>query len=96
MIEDLLAKAVDLGADRLEIEYKDGAEWITAFRGPVGVGIGRVDSAQSKALLGEIDDLKRRKRIILDGNTYRLKFSKYESFGEWVYVIAILEDKRPP
>ena len=31
MINKLLEKAIDLGADRIEIEYKDGSEFVTAF-----------------------------------------------------------------
>ena len=38
MLSDYLQKAMSLNADRLEIEYKDGQEWITAFRGNMGFG----------------------------------------------------------
>lgn len=40
ILNELLEKAIDLGADRIEIEYKDGSEFVTALRGPVGIGIG--------------------------------------------------------
>ena len=93
MLEDLLRKAVEIGADRVEIEYKDGAELVTAFHGPVGIGISSVASAHRGVLFREMQDLKKRRDATLGRNMYRLTFSKYESFGEWVYVIGIHGDK---
>jgi hypothetical protein len=46
MLNELLGKAIDLGADRIEIEYKDRSEFITAYRGPVGIGIGMLNAEQ--------------------------------------------------
>ena len=92
MLEDLLRKAVEIGADRVEIEYRDGAELVTAFRGPVGVGISSIDSAHWDVLLREMQDLKKRRKATFGRNIYRLTFSKYESFMDWVYVIGIHGD----
>lgn len=93
MLEDLLRKAVEIGADRVEIEYKDGAELVTAFRGSVGGGISSVDSAHRDVLFREMQDLKKSRKATLGRNIYRLTFSRYESFMEWVYVIGIHGDK---
>jgi hypothetical protein len=88
MLSDFLQKAMTLNADRLEIEYKDGEEWITAFRGDMGVGIGSVDSTQRDKLFEELEQLRKLKRVTLLGKQYRLTFSEYESFGETVYEIG--------
>jgi hypothetical protein len=85
MLSDFLQKAISLNADRLEIEYKDGEEWITAFRGDMGLGIGSVDSTQRDKLFEELEQFRRSKRVTLLGKVYRLIFSEYESFGETVY-----------
>lgn len=96
MLEDLLRKAVEIGADRIEIEYKDGAELVTAFRGPVGIGISTIDSTHRGLLFREMQDLKKRRKATLGCNTYGLTFSKYESFGERVHVIEIHEARKRP
>ena len=92
MLEDFLKKAVEIRADRVEIEYKDGVELVTAFRGSVGISLSSVDSSHRDVLFREMEDLKKRRKATLGCNMYRLKFSKYESFGEWVYVIEIYGD----
>lgn len=49
-ILDRFAKqAAELGADSLEVEYKDGQEEVFAVRGAFGFGIGRFRSGSSKA-----------------------------------------------
>ena len=93
MLEDLLKKAVEMGADRIEIECKDKARLVSAFCGPTGVGIAWLDAAQWDAVYGQMREMKRRRRIVLDGASYRLAFSQYQSFGEWVFVIQIKEAK---
>jgi hypothetical protein len=45
-------------------------------------------------LFKEIDELKRRKQATMGGTTYRLAFSRYQSFGEWVYRIQMKETER--
>ncbi len=85
MLIEYIVKAIKLGADSVEIEYRDGKEWITAFKDFMGFGIGTIDSEYSEALVEEIDELKRKKLVKFEGDTYRLSFSKHESFGEWVY-----------
>ena len=85
MLSEFIQKAISLNADRLEIEYKDGQEWITAFCGNMGLGIGSVDSTDRDKLFEELKQLRKSKRVTLLGKVYRLTFSKYESFGETVY-----------
>lgn len=89
MLLNLLEKAVQLGADYIEVEYKDGKEWIFAYRGNMGSGIASLDSEEAKPLFRELDALRKQKQAVLGGATYRLGFSRYESFGEWVQRIEI-------
>jgi hypothetical protein len=95
MLSDYLQKAMSLNADRLEIEYKDGKEWITAFRGNMGLGIGSVDSTERDKLFEDLEQLRKSKRITILGNEYRLSFSEYESFGETVYEMRWKRGNRP-
>jgi hypothetical protein len=68
MLKEFLAKALAMGGDRIEIEHKDRKEWITAFRGCVGCGIGCLDSNES--IFKEMDDLKKRKQVTLNGTRF--------------------------
>lgn len=91
MLMEFLEKAAAIGCKKIEIEYKDRKEWITGFRGCVGWGIGCLDSDQAKPIFKDMDELKRRKEVTMGGTRYRLVFSRYESFGEWVYRIQMKE-----
>jgi hypothetical protein len=95
MLTELLQKAISLNADRLEIEYKDGEEWITAFCGDMGLGIGSVDPTKRDKLFEELERFRKWKRVTLLGNVYRLTFTEYESFGETVYVVRWKREGRP-
>jgi hypothetical protein len=94
MLEDLLKKAIDVGADRIEIEHTHGDELVTALRGPVGVGIARLDGEQRDRVFNEMREMERRKTTTFGDTVYRLAFSKYESFGDWVYVMELKIDKK--
>ena len=91
MLMEFLEKAVAIGCNEIEIEYKDRKEWITGFRGCVGWGIGCLNSDQAKLIFKDMDELKRRKEVTMGGTRYQLVFSRYESFGEWVYRIQMKE-----
>jgi hypothetical protein len=95
MLTEFLEKAIGLNADSVEIEYKDRQEWVTAFRGNLGIGIGSVDSTQSDELFEDIKRFKKSKRATLLGQVYRLSFSESESFGEPVYEIRWKREDRP-
>ena len=82
---EYIYKAIELGADSIEIEYRYGKEEITAFKDCMGFGLGAIDSEYSEALTEELKQLKRKKLVKVVEDTYRLSFSEYESFGECVY-----------
>lgn len=88
MLLHFLEKAAQMGCDSIEIEYKDGKEWICAFDGSAGVSIASLSTAEAKPLFEAVDRLKKTKEAILHGVKYRLVITAQESFGEWVYRIA--------
>ena len=76
MLTEFLEKAIGLNADRLEIEYKDRQELVTAFRGNLGIGIGAVDSTERDELFEDFERLRKSKRATLLGKVYRATASK--------------------
>lgn len=91
MVTELLEKILHAGGDELEIEYRDRKEWFTAFNGPVGFGIGSLNSEDAKPVFKEMDELKKRKQVSIGSRTYALRFRKFDSFGETVYRIQMKE-----
>lgn len=87
MLDHLLTKAVEIGADRIEIECEEGSRLVTAVGGSVGVGIARLDATQWTIIFEEMKEMKKQRKVVLGGNPYRLAFSRYQSFDEWVFVI---------
>jgi hypothetical protein len=85
VVERLAAEAIRLGADLLDIQYKDGCEEVFAAKGGVGHGIARFRSSSPEAvtLREELHRIARRKRrITFDGSQYELQGKVYQSFGE--------------
>ena len=95
MLLDFIRKAVELGADEIEIDYKDGQERISAMRGPVGVGIGTVkfSSRESEQLFVEVEALRKAKRVDLDAGSYSAKVSEFDNFGETAHGIQLTRAK---
>jgi hypothetical protein len=94
ILERLAADAIRLGADALEVEYKDHSEWVFAEKGPLGFGIASFPSSSPEAteLRSEcyrVARLKRPHRISVDGCQYELRCAVYDSFGEDAYRIAL-------
>ena len=85
VIERLAAKAIGLGADSLEVEYKDGCEEVCALKKGVGYGIAtfRSSSPEAVSLRDELYGVaRRRRRLTVGGCEYELRGRVYESFGE--------------
>jgi hypothetical protein len=91
MLSEFLVKALEMGCDEIEIECKDRNELITASRGSLGLGIGCVSTKEAGPLLETIRELKRRKRVMIGGTSYRVTISTYESFAEWAHRIQLKE-----
>ena len=90
MLVEYLERAIQTGGDALEIEHRDSQEWITVFKGAFGIGLGSLPSDEADPLFEEMKALKKSRRIVVNGKTYRLRFTEYESFGEWVHRIEII------
>ena len=95
MLEEFLRKAPQIGADELELEYEGRDLCVTAFRGPIGLGIGSVESNsnQSRQLIAEIEALRRRKTARVGETICRISGSRYESFGESAWRIRLSTPK---
>ncbi|OGV69850.1 MAG: hypothetical protein A3K19_29040 [Lentisphaerae bacterium RIFOXYB12_FULL_65_16] len=95
ILVQLVATAVECGAEWLEIEYEDGREQVYAGRGCTGVGIAALDAsgAEATALREQLHAARRRgKPIVVEGVSYRLSVTAYESFGETAYRVEIRRD----
>jgi len=91
-LERFAAKAIRLGAELLEVEYKDGYEEVFAATGALGSEIGRLRSSGkvAAALRQELHQCTRRKlRIVVDGHTYELRGRSYDGFGEEAYQVQL-------
>ena len=62
VLEQLAREALDLGADVLEVEYRDGHEEVVAYMGALGREIARLpsDTPQASALRRDLYATKRR------------------------------------
>jgi len=92
VVERLAAEAIRLGADLLDVEYKDGYENVVAAKDGVGHGIARFRSSSPEAvtLREELHRIaERTHRIIVDGSQYELRGSVYDSFGEKAFRVRL-------
>ncbi len=92
ILERFAAEAIRLGAEQLEVEYKDGYEELSAIAGDFGFGIGRLRSSCQEAagLRQELYQCTRRKRqVVVDGVKYELRGRTYDSFGEEAYRVRL-------
>jgi len=92
LVEPLAAKAILLGADLLEVEYKDGHEQVVAAKGGLGCGIASFRSASPEAVRLREELLriaKKKRRIAVGDSQYELRGRVYESFGEDAFQVEL-------
>jgi repressor LexA len=85
LLEGLCGHALSLGAQSIEVQRKDGREWVFARQGAVGFGIASYPSsgAYAKELRGNLyAAAKRRVRTVVHGQVFILKVRVFDSFGE--------------
>ena len=92
LLEGLCAQALSLGAESLEVEYKDHREWVFANKGNFGFGIADYESSSAEG--EELRDnlyaaAKKRVRTLINGQVYILKVRVFESFGEDAFAVSI-------
>lgn len=93
-VEGLVTKAVATDADGIEVESKDGTEFVLAMKGQMGVGIAqfRSDSAEALALREELVRLSGMRGATKVGEgRYTIRVETYDSFGETAFLIEIVD-----
>ncbi len=91
IVRDVVVEAVRLGAESVEIEYKDRCEHVLALRGGVGLGIAQFPSSgpEASVLREELYVLtKKKQRVVIGDAEYELRARRYESFGEDAFQVA--------
>jgi hypothetical protein len=92
LLERLCGHALSLGAQSIEVEYKDGREWVFANKGGMGIGIANYtsSSADAKELRGNLyAAAKKPVRSVIGGQVYILKVGVFESFGEDAFAVSM-------
>ena len=92
MLEGLCGHALSLGAQSIEVEYKDGREWVFANKGGMRVGIANYTSTSidAKELRGNLyAAAKKPVRSVIGGQVCILKVRIFESFGEDAFEVSI-------
>jgi LexA DNA binding domain len=92
LLEGLCGHAVSLGAQSIEVNYKDGREWVFANKGGMGIGIAnyKSSSADGKELRGNLyATAKKPVRSVIGGQVYVLKVTVFDSFGEDAFAVSI-------
>jgi len=96
ILEQVAMKAIRLGADELEVDYKDGREVVFAMKSGIGVGIANLlgSSRQAGALRRELYALtKKKRRVMIDDRTYDLRVHIFDSFGEDAFRVELRRPK---
>ena len=92
LLEGLCGHALSLGSESIEVEYKDGREWVFAFRGETGIRIANYasSSADGKELRGNLyAAAKKAVRTVIGGQVYILRVRISDSFGEDAFEVRI-------
>jgi len=92
LLEGLCGHALSLGAQSIEVEYKDSREWVFANQGGVGIGIANYarSGADAKELRGNLyAAAKKPVRTVVGGQVYLLKVRVFDSFGEDAFAVSI-------
>ena len=98
LLEGLCGHALSLGAQSIEVEYKDSREWVFAHRGGIGIGIANYasSSADAKELRGNLyAAAKKPVRTVIGGQVYILKVRVFDSFGEDAFEVSIDPAPKP-
>ena len=90
---EIVSKAIEIGADKLEIEYKDGYEEVFTLKGGRGFGIAKLESSSEEAALlrEELYVIGKRKkgRIRTADAHYDVNVEIFDSFGEDAFRVTL-------
>jgi LexA DNA binding domain len=88
LLEGLCGHALSLGAESIEVEYKDGREWV--FAGGIGVASYPSSSTDGEELRGNLYAARKKPvRTVIGGQVYILKVRVFDSFGEDAFEVRI-------
>src|SRR5215831_14002804 len=93
LLEALCCHALSLGAVSVEVEYRDGREWVIIRKGGIGIGIAdyKSSSAEAKELRGNLyATAKKPVRTVIGGQVYILKVGIFDSFGRDAFAVSII------
>ena len=94
---DLISKAIDAGADALEVEHKDGREQCCAMKGRLGFGIASFESGSTEGSSLRQDLYRMSKKtgnaVDLSDRNYHLEVQVFDSFGDDAFRITIRASK---
>lgn len=92
LLERICSHALSLGAQSIDVEYKDSREWVFARKGGTSIGIANYssDSADAKELRGNLNAAaKKPVRTVIVGQVYLLSVRVFESFGEDAFEVSV-------
>lgn len=92
LLEGLSGHALSLGAQSIEVEYKDSREWVFVVRGGISIPVANYasSSADGKELRGNLmAAAKKPARTAIGGQVYILKVRVHERFGEDAFEVSI-------
>jgi hypothetical protein len=92
LLEELCGHARSFGAQSIEVEHKDGRDWVYAYKDGTGIRIFNCTSSSSdgKELRGNLyAAAKKPVRTVTGGQVFILKVRVSESFGEDAFAVSI-------
>jgi hypothetical protein len=92
LLEDLCEHALSCGAQCIEVEYKDGREWVFVRKGDMAFGVAEFASSShdAKELRENLYAAhKKPVRTAIGGQVWILKATVYDSFGEDAFLVRI-------
>ena len=98
LLEGLCGHALSLGAQSIQVEYKDRREWVIANKEGIGISIANYmsSSVDAKELRGNLyAAAKKPRRTVIGGKVYILNVDIYDSFGEDAFAVSINPAPKP-
>lgn len=92
LLEDLCEHALSCGAQSIEVQYKDGREWVFARKGETALGTANFarSSRDAKELRENLYAARKKPvRTAIGGQVWILKVGVYDSFGEDAFRVRI-------
>lgn len=94
LLEGLCGHALSLGAESIEVTYKDGLEWV--FAGGIRIARYSRSSSDGKELSGNLDAAcKRPVRTVIAGQVYILKVRVFDNSGQDTFEVRIEPAPKP-